>query len=161
MSEEKDKVKVAVSVLIMHENRILLEKRQHAHASGTWGPPTGHIDFGETPEQTAVRETREETGLTISNVSFRAITNDVFTDEHDHYVTIWMQAEHFSGEAKVAAPSEESEVGWYALDALPEPLYLPLANLLKGNTYPSPDATDTIGEAKGSIEQIPHLDTLP
>src|SRR3989441_5457572 len=101
---------VGVSVLVMNGDRVLLEKRQHTHGAGTWGPPSGHIDFGEAPEETAVRETKEETGVSISDVKFRVITNDVFVAEQKHYITLWFDAKYVSGEAKALAPEEESEV---------------------------------------------------
>src|SRR5260370_35454650 len=85
--EQKKQVKVGVSVLVMKGDRVLLEKRQHTHGAGTWGPPSGHIDFGEAPEETAVRETKEETGVSISDVKFRGITDDVFVAQHKHYIT--------------------------------------------------------------------------
>jgi len=54
MPEAQEKqAQVGVSILINKGDRILLEKRQHTHGAGTWGPPSGHIDYGETPEQTA------------------------------------------------------------------------------------------------------------
>jgi len=82
---KKEKAKVGVSVLVKKGDRILLEKRQHTtHGNGTWGPPSGHIDFGEAPEQTANRETQEETGVKIDEVKFRVITNDVFEQQHKH-----------------------------------------------------------------------------
>jgi 8-oxo-dGTP pyrophosphatase MutT (NUDIX family) len=39
------------------------------HGRALWALPKGHVDPGETPEQTATREVREETGLTASLVS--------------------------------------------------------------------------------------------
>jgi 8-oxo-dGTP diphosphatase len=53
-----------------------------------------------------------------------------------HYVTLWMKGEYESGKATVAAPYEASQVRWYAWDALPRPLFLPLQRLLQGNSYP-------------------------
>ena len=110
MAEPSEKqAKVGVSVLISKGDRILLEKRQHTHGAGTWGPPSGHIDYGETPEQTAIRETKEETGVTISNPKFRVVTNDVFEKEQKHYITVWFEAEYVSGEPKVSAPRPPRE----------------------------------------------------
>ncbi len=148
MPEAQEKqAQVGVSILINKGDRILLEKRQHTHGAGTWGPPSGHIDYGETPEQTAIRETKEETTITIDNLKFRVITNDVFEKEQKHYITVWFDANYVSGEPKVSAPEEESEVGWFTWDNLPQPLFLPLQHLLEGKTYPSQTTTDKLGAA--------------
>lgn len=133
--QHKPSANVGVSVLIQKGDRILLEKRAHAHGAGTWGPPSGHIDYGETPEQTAMRETQEETGVSINDLKFRCVTNDIFEKDQKHYITLWFQAAYVAGEAKLKAPDEESEVGWFALDALPQPLFLPLQHLIEGKTY--------------------------
>lgn len=133
--QHKPSANVGVSVLIQKGDRILLEKRAHAHGAGTWGPPSGHIDYGETPEQTAMRETQEETGVSINDLKFRCVTNDIFEKDQKHYITLWFQAVYVAGEAKLKAPDEESEVGWFALDALPQPLFLPLQHLIEGKTY--------------------------
>src|SRR6266704_3029054 len=124
--QHKQSANVGVSVLVRKGDRILLEKREHTHGAGTWGPPSGHIDYGETPEQAAIRETQEETGVSISDVKFRVFTNDVFEAEHKHYITLWFEARYVSGEPEVRAPEEESEVGWFTLGALPQPLFRPL-----------------------------------
>jgi 8-oxo-dGTP pyrophosphatase MutT (NUDIX family) len=91
--------------LIVRSGRILLISTQEGRR---WQLPKGHIEEGETPEQAAVREVREETGITvrarepIGDVSYvyrrdgRRIHKVVHyylcafvagsTDDHDHEV---------------------------------------------------------------------------
>ncbi len=127
---------VGVGIIITRGDRTLLLHRHHAHGAGTWSSPGGHLEFGETPEECARREAKEETGLDLVDVHFRCLTNDIFSVEGKHYITIWMEGECESGEAVVNAPEEAFEIGWFRWDELPEPLFIPLQNLLAGKTYP-------------------------
>ena len=127
---------VGVGVIVKRGDQVLLLRRRNTHGSGTWSVPGGHLDFGESPEQCASREVREETGVEIEEVEFRAVTNDFFEAEGKHYLTLWFEAKHLSGDASVSAPDEMSEVGWFSWGSLPAPLFLPLRNLLDGNCYP-------------------------
>jgi 8-oxo-dGTP diphosphatase len=81
-----------------------------------------------------VREVEEETGLQVSGVKFVGITNDVF-DAERHYVTLWFAAAGFTGVPAIAAADELSELAWFALDALPQPLFPPLRRLLEGELH--------------------------
>ncbi len=131
-----DRPRIGVGVIVTRGNEVLLIHRKGPHGAGTWSPPGGHLEFGETPEQCAVREAQEETGLDVTRLAFRAITNDVFESEGTHYITIWMSAAYSGGTPTVSDPEEVTELGWFAWDALPGPLFLPLQNLLAGNSYP-------------------------
>lgn len=54
-----------VAVFVVHEGRVLL----HWHRKlQRWLPPGGHIEPGELPDEAAVRETLEETGLQVEVV---------------------------------------------------------------------------------------------
>jgi len=157
MAQEENKElrpMVGVSVLIMNGDRILLERRSKDPMPGAWKAPGGHMEYGENPEDTALREVQEELGVEISDLQFRAITNDVFEADKKHYITIWMQARYVSGEPKVKAPYEETEVSWFQWHALPEQLYLPFQHLLEGKTYPPQTTEHKIG---GAIETTPVL----
>lgn len=57
---------VGVGVLIFNDKKqMLLGKRKGSHGAGTWCNPGGHLEFGESFEQCAIREVEEETGLKI------------------------------------------------------------------------------------------------
>ena len=129
--------RVGVGVLIERGERVLLIRRGGPHGGGTWSTPGGHLDYGETPDQCAIRETAEEVGVRLARAVFHGLTNDIFPDSGRHYITIWMRGEIApdSPEARIAAPDELDAVGWYAWDALPEPLFLPLAQLVAGRVY--------------------------
>jgi len=132
-----DYPRVGVAAIIEKNGQVLLVKRKNAHGAGSWAVPGGHLEFGETPEECAIRETREEVGIEITDVRFVAMTNDIFLEEGRHYITIWMRGTHNSGEPRIAADFEVAEVGWYDWKALPSPLFIPLDNLLSQRGYPA------------------------
>lgn len=51
-----------VAVFVVHEGAVLLHWHRRLQR---WLPPGGHVDPGELPDEAAVRETREETGLEV------------------------------------------------------------------------------------------------
>ena len=126
---------VGVGIIITKNDQVLLMKRKGPHGQGTWSTPGGHLDFGETPELCAAREAKEEVGINVVDIRFRAITNDVFEATGKHYITIWLEGES-NGEPAIAAEEEVAEIGWFAWDSLPQPLFLSMENLVKENSYP-------------------------
>jgi 8-oxo-dGTP diphosphatase len=124
--------RVGVGVIIERNGQVLLIKRTNVHGAGTWSTPGGHLEYGESPEECAIREVNEETGLNIGDVRFKGITNDLFEVSEKHYITIWMEGRHLAGEPVVNADGEASDIGWFSWDALPKPLFLPLQNFMEG-----------------------------
>ena len=121
---------VGVGVIIRKGDQVLLMKRQNSHGDGTWSMPGGHLEYGESPQTCAIRETEEEVGVLITDPTFCTITNDIFEEEGKHYVTIWMEGTYISGEAQINSAREMSAVGWFSWNALPTPRFLPLEHLL-------------------------------
>lgn len=128
-------VGVGVAVLVYHEEKLLLAKRTNSHGEGTWAPLGGHLEYGEDFATCAARECMEEGNIEIKNIRYKTITNDIFTDEEKHYITIWVEADYASGDVRVNAEDEHTEIGWFAMDDLPTPLFLSITNLLEGNFF--------------------------
>ena len=126
----QDSVKVGIGVFVFKNGKFLMQKRHGAHGSNSWGVPGGHLEFGESFEATARREVLEETGLKIKNVRFGAVTNDYFSDENKHYITIWMLSDWESGKESIMEPDKSLQQAWRTFDDLPRPLFLPWHQLL-------------------------------
>ncbi len=144
MSELEQRPRVGVGVLLRRDGKILLGKRRGSHGEGAWAAPGGHLELGEEIEACVRREILEETDLTVKNVHFGTITNDIFPEEPRHYVTIIMVCDYAAGDLKNLEPHKCEEWQWFGWDELPEPVFLPLQNLLKqgftpfGSPSPSP-----------------------
>lgn len=130
-----EKPQVGTAIIITKDDKVLLMKRKGSHAPGTWSTPGGHLDFGESLEGCAAREAKEEVGVEVVDIRFRAVTNDLFEATGRHYITVWLEGKP-AGEPFIASEREVAEIGWFAWDNLPQPLFLPLENLVKGNSYP-------------------------
>ncbi len=86
--------------------------------------------------QCAIRETYEETGLKIKNIRFAAATNDIFSVEAKHYITIFMIADYDSGELQIMEPEKCEKWEWFDWNHPPQPLFVPQENLLKQGYTP-------------------------
>ena len=126
----KQQPQVGVGVIIMNRGRVLLLRRKNAHGEGSWCFPGGHLEFNEELADCARREVQEETGLTVSNIQFAGLTNDLFREEEKHYITIFMACAYASGEAQIKEPEKCTGMDWFGWRALPQPLFLPIQHLL-------------------------------
>ena len=121
--------RVGVGVLVLRGGRVLLGERLGSHGAGTWAPPGGHLDFGETIAQCATREVLEETGLNVTAVQEGPYVNTVFADEGLHYLTVFAIAECADGMPSVCEPEKCVRWEWFTWDALPAPLFKPVQEL--------------------------------
>ncbi|MEO1368515.1 MAG: NUDIX domain-containing protein [Acidobacteriota bacterium] len=130
-------VRIGVGVVIARRDLVLVGRRRGAHGGGTWALPGGNLEFGESPQTCARREVLEETGLVVDDIIHAAFTHDVF-DDGQHYVTLFVQAGRFTGEPRNLEPDKCDGWEWRPWDALPEPLFVPLANLRAQGFVPRP-----------------------
>ena len=106
--------KLATGVVVEHEGRVLLVRRNHEPALGRWSFPSGFVDAGEVVEDAARREVQEEAGI---EVRLDALLG-VYSREGQPVVFIAYAGSTVGGVPE--AGEEASEVGLFAPDALPE-----------------------------------------
>ena len=117
----REKIKVGIGVMVLKGKKVLLTKRKGAHGSGEWAFPGGHLEFGESIEDCAKRECREEAGIEIKNIKFIRVSN--MRKYGKHYLDLGIMAEWKKGKPKVMEPERAEEWGWYYIDNLPRPLF--------------------------------------
>lgn len=136
MSDKK--VGVGFGVMILNDTgQVLLGKRHEdpdkadseLAGEGTWTMPGGKLEYGEDFIAGAVREVAEETGMELQEAQIICVNND--KNEHAHFVTNGLLAQKFVGEPQVLEPDEITEWQWFPLDALPEKVFFPSANVLE------------------------------
>lgn len=123
-------VGVGFGVIILRDNKLLLGLRHddpekadsELRGEGTWTLPGGKLEYGETFEEGAIREIREETGMEARNIRVLSVSNDM--NEHAHFVTIGTLADDIVGEPQVREPDEIVEWRWFSLDSLPKNLFV-------------------------------------
>ncbi|SDT41738.1 NUDIX hydrolase [Microlunatus soli] len=101
-----------------------------------FGLPGGKIESDEDPADAAVRELREETGLTTATVTPIGSYELLYPRSGARYRAHAFRADEIWGEPTIDHPDEISSIGWYRADRLPEPL-TPSARAVL-----SPDAPD-------------------
>ncbi|MCW5664633.1 MAG: NUDIX domain-containing protein [Piscinibacter sp.] len=129
-------VQVGVGAVILRGSHVLLGLRKGAHGAGTWAFPGGHLEFGESPESCAVREALEETGLHVTPLQRAGSTSNVFTAEGLHFITLFVVASCPNGQPAVLEPHKCGRWEWFAWQALPQPLFSPVASLVGSGFRP-------------------------
>ncbi len=126
-----------VGILVLHEGKVLLGRKHHDNAvsgsvlggENTWSLPGGKIEFHEQFEEAALRELKEEAGISVEKVRVISVNNDRTSDKH--FLTVGLLGEGVIGEPQVMEPDKIVEWKWFSLNALPDNLYMPSEKLIK------------------------------
>ena len=100
---------------IVKEGRVLLIRKKRGLGAGKINGPGGKIEPGETPLDSAIRETQEEIGVTPLHVSERGILHFQFADGYSLHCTVFLAHDLFGDPIETA----EAAPMWFALDAIP------------------------------------------
>jgi ADP-ribose pyrophosphatase YjhB (NUDIX family) len=92
-----------------------------------WALPGGFIDYGESAEQAAAREAKEETGLEVRNLRQFRVYSEPGRDPRFHTLTVVFIAEP-GGE--IRAGDDAAQAQWFALDDLPREMAFDHAKII-------------------------------
>lgn len=114
--------RVGVGAIVIKDGTVLLIKRGNPPNQGTWAIPGGMVELGETLQEAAEREIREETGLTIRAKTpvyvFDFIDKDPAGRLRFHYVIVDLVAEFVDGELRAA--DDAADARWFSAAELDE-----------------------------------------
>ena len=94
---------------IIAENEKILLIRQ---ISGMWGFPKGHVEDGETEEQTAIREVKEETNIDVKIDNTKRYVMHYNTDKNKYKEVVLFVGKKVGGYLRMQ-PEEIIEAGWF------------------------------------------------
>lgn len=108
--------KVSSAVMVEQDGRVLMIKRAMSPARGSWCFPGGFIEIGETPQQAAIRECKEESGYDIEITGLVDVY--YYEDYRGSGVLIMYKGRVIGGQAN---PGDDAkDVQFFGQDELPE-----------------------------------------
>jgi len=112
--EYPEQPRVAVGAIVFKNGKVLLVRRGQPPAEGVWAIPGGRVELGESLQNAAEREIREETGVRIRAgepvFTFDVIERDADGRVRFHYVIVDVMAEYAGGEP--IAGDDAREARW-------------------------------------------------
>ena len=112
--DRTERVELTTAVMLTDSHgRMLVQNRVKTDWTGIFFPG-GHVEPGESFIQAAVREMKEETGLTVSGLKVCGLKQFPL-DEGGRYIVLFFKADQFTGELK---DSEEGHMLWVCPEEL-------------------------------------------
>lgn len=106
-------------ILVVRDGRVLLTRRSDlaGRGAGRWASPGGFVEAGETVEEAAVRETREEAQLDATITGIVGMPHSM--REAGHLVTVYRGETAGEGGGDPQPGPEVSELGWFTPEQIP------------------------------------------
>jgi 8-oxo-dGTP diphosphatase len=115
---------VGSGLVIQRDGKVLLYKRVKPPEAGHWSIVGGKVDHMETAQIAAKREAEEETGLVVGDISFLCLSEQIIPADGQHWLSLIYIADDIEGEPSLTEPDKLSDMGWFDMDDLPQPLSL-------------------------------------
>ncbi len=109
----------AVGAVIINNGKVLMVKREREPYKGTWMFPAGFVDYGEHPEDTLIREVKEETGLRIMEYRYFILLQAPDDPRSPGHFSIFYQVINYTGELTNNDTEENQNIQWFPINNLP------------------------------------------
>ena len=127
MLEDRTLLVAAAYVVLRRDREVLLQLRAGTgYRDGHWALLAGHVDPGESVVEAAVREAREEGGVEIDPADLVPVTSmhrfEPGGPAIEQRLDVFFETTSWSGEPTLHEPHRTASMGWFDLDALPDPV---------------------------------------
>ena len=102
--------------MITQKDSVVLIRRKNPPYSGSWALPGGFVEYGETVESAALRETKEETGLDVVLDGIVGVYSNPERDPRGHIISICFLGHKNGG--KLVADTDAAEVKCFGFTEL-------------------------------------------
>jgi len=109
--------KKILTLCIIHQHpKILLGMKKRGHGEGKWNGFGGKVEEGETIEEAAIREMKEESGVKIKKMNKLGIAEFIYQDGSGNMEVHIFYVKEFKGSP---IESEEMKPKWFDVDKIP------------------------------------------
>jgi 8-oxo-dGTP diphosphatase len=125
MKAGRDFIGLGVGAIIHNGQRQILLMRRASSLDpsrstvGMWSNPGGEVDFGETVEQAAVREAREELGVTLALERVIGFSDQSLPQAGLHWHLVTFLGHIAAGEPRIQELAKFEDLRWFAIEELP------------------------------------------
>jgi ADP-ribose pyrophosphatase YjhB (NUDIX family) len=133
MSKIRHMIKCAAYIIPRRGNEVLLSLRKNTgFMDGYYSLVAGHIETGESVEEGAIREAREESGVNLTNdqLKFVFLMHRASDKIENEYLDVFFEVNEWQGDLTNMEPEKCGGLDWFDIDKLPENTIPNIADVL-------------------------------
>lgn len=115
---QRFKIPVGIFIILRQGSRVLLQLRQNCSFDGCWGFVGGHLDGNEGIVSAAIREAKEEVGVTISSDDL-ILKTVCHSNKGEEYLQFYFECCTWSGDIQNKEPHKCAELKWHEWNDIP------------------------------------------